>query len=77
MSDETEHAVHLYLTDEDVQMYFSMLEERIRKYDGLIKRTINNRIECVVKMDMSMAKHQRNKEIVENLFNEMKEQTAW
>jgi len=76
-NDDNRHQIHLFVTEKEVAMYFKMFEERIEKHENLLKRVEETVYESIVKKEKKMREHSDAIELLENMYNEIREQTAW
>lgn len=71
------HPIHLFLSEKEVAMYFSLFEDRIKKHETLLKRVEDTVYENVVKKEVKMREHSDIIYLLKNMFAEMTEQAVW
>ena len=71
------HPVHLFITEKEVEMYFNMFDERIKRLESLLQRTKDTVYESNVKKDMKVEELSNKLSLVTNMYAEFREQTVW
>ena len=71
------HLVHLDLTEKEVNIYFDLFEERIKKHETLLKRVKDTVYENIIKKEAKMREHNDIIYLLKNMYAEMTEQAVW
>jgi hypothetical protein len=76
--DELEkHPAHLMLNQVEAGIYIELLEKDINKWIGVLKKVMSYSYESNVKRDLKANEITKRIQILGDLLEEMKEQTAW
>ena len=75
--DVERHPVHLFITEQEVEMYFNIFDERIKRLESLLQRTKDTVYESNVKKDMKVEELSNKLSLVTNMYAEFREQTVW